>query len=122
MCAPPPKKYIQLNVTLLGSRVLVTRIKVQVKMRSSWSRRALNPVGPGVLVRGDMGTGTCRGEDVVKTQTQRGAGQAKTEGDESDAASSHGTPRAPRSGKRQEGPCREPPEGAWPCQLLDFAV
>ena len=51
----PPKKIVQLNVTLLGSQVLVTRIKVQIEMRSSWSRRALNPVGPGVLVRrGDL--------------------------------------------------------------------
>ena len=53
MC--PPKKIVQLNVTLLGSQVLVARIKVQIEMRSSWSRRALNPVGPGVLVRrGDL--------------------------------------------------------------------
>ena len=41
---------------------------------------------------------------------------------ESDAASSHGRPWAPRSRERQEGPSLEPPEGAWPCQLLDFAV
>lgn len=63
-CVPLQKKYVQLNVTLLGSRVLVTRIKVQVKMKSSWSRQALNPVGPGVLVRRHR-AGTRRGEDVV---------------------------------------------------------
>ena len=67
----PQKRYV--DVTLLGSLVLVTRIKVQMEMRSSWSLQALNLVGPGVLVR------TPRGGGHVKTRTQRGVGQAKTE-------------------------------------------
>ena len=56
------------------------------------------------------------------THTQRGDGHVKTGGDGSDAATSQGRPGAPRSANRREGSSLEPPEGAWPCPQLDFAV
>ena len=113
--SPSKKKYVQLNVTLLGSRVLVTRIKVQVKMKSSRSRQALNPVGHGVLVRGDTGQVQAEGRmSCEDTDTEGGRPGRDRGGDESHAASSHGTPRAPRRRRRQESLRREPgPANSW---------
>ena len=54
----------------------------------------------------------------MKTRTQRGPGQAETEAETRvmlPAAKEHlGLPEREEAG--------EPPEGAWPCQLLDFTV
>lgn len=96
-----PHVYLQQNLLrgLIGKRGSIEVIVVRVKMRSSWIRMALNPGRVSLGDRTEYGHG--RGHVEMKAEV-RGYGH------------SQGTPGAPGSWTRQEGPSPGASEGARP--------